>query len=322
MIPKEFIEYRLSQLKPTNKTIPKEELVDFIYKTIMSKKFRKYSANQELVNHIKKSIEINIQNNQPINFVFPHGAYKLWRLEESPLPDCAELFTSIYYTKWLKPICEVYKPGVLFEYFVDDLILPIMNNTPIEDVEAYLDEYRKMLDFLKKYQPENFKIVITRFQDKFKDKYQDVEKFNVDLKNSIEKISKTNPIFTEEQLRRTELNAKPTEKQLKDTKWRENIRLIHDAYMSVKRELGYYYKLEKIPVFCQNLPSGKFVVVGTTKTSVAKFWVGVGALKKQGNEFIEYILSPQQLETSHFTKESISIKGLDSKNFKTIRIIA
>lgn len=321
MTPKEFIEYRLNELKSTNKTIPKEELIDFIYKKIMSKKFRKYSANQELMDHIKESIKINIQNNQPINFVFPHGAYKLWRLEESPLPDWAELFTSIYYTKWLKPICEVYKPGVLFEYFVDDLILPMMNNTPIEDVEAYIDEYRKMLDFLKKYQPENFKMVITRFKDKFEDKYQDIKKFDIYMKNSTEKISKTNPIFTEEQLKMTELNVKPTEEQLKDIKWKEKVRLIHDAYMSVKRELGYYYKPEKILVFCQNLPSGKFVAVGTTKTSVAKFWVGVGVLKKQGNEFIEYILSPSQLNSNHFEKEKILIEGLDSKNFKTIRII-
>lgn len=321
MTPKEFIEKRLNDLNSTKKIVAnfksENELIDFIFKTIMSKKFRKYSANQNLIEHIRDSIKINIQNNQPINFVFPHGAYKLWRLEESPYPDWAELFTSMYYTKWLKPICEVYKPGVLFEYFVDDLILPIMNNTSNEEVESYLNEYQKILNFLKKYQPENFKMVIT----KFKDEYQDVEKFNNELKNSIEKLTKTNPTFTEEQLKMTELNAKPTEEQSKDPKWREKVRIIHDAYMPMKRELGYYYKPEKIPVFCQNLPSGKFIAVGTTKTSIAKFWVGVGALKKQGGEFIESILSPSQLESSKFTKEAIYIDGLNTKNFKIIRVI-
>jgi len=321
MTAKEFIQKRLDGLKSTDKVVPilksEKELTDFIFKTIMSKKFRKYSANKELMEHIKEAIKINVKNNQPINFVFPHGAYKLWRLEESPSPDWAELFTSMYYTKWLKPICDVYKPGVLFEYFVDDLILPMMNNTPAEDVETYLNEYKKMFDFLKKYQPGNFKMVITRFQDK----YQDIEKFNIEMKNSIEKISNTNPVFTEEQLRMTELNAKPTEEQLKDPKWREKIRLIHDAYMPVKRELGYYYKPEKIAVFCQNLLSGKFIAVGTTKTSVAKFWVGVGALKKVEESYQEYILSPSQLEDAKFSWEPISIEGLSGKNFSKLRII-
>ena len=112
------------------------------------------------------------------------------------------------------------------------------------------------------------------------------------------------------------------DEQLKDPKWREKVRIIHDAYMPVKRELGYYYKPEKIPVFCQNLSSGKFLALGTTKTSTAKFWVGVGALKKTADGYQEYVLSPSQITSSNLVKEEISIPGLDSKNFKTINLIS
>ena len=63
------------------------------------------------------------------------------------------------------------------------------------------------------------------------------------------------------------------------------------------------------------------IPVGTTKTSIAKFWPGAGALKKVGDSFLEYVLSPSQLESNHFTKEETAIKGLDSKNFKSIRVI-
>lgn len=314
MTPKEFIEYKLNELKPTNKTIPENELALFIYKTIMSKKFRKYSANQYLTDHIKEAIKINIHNNHPINFVLPHGAYKLWRLEESPEPDWAELFASIYYTNWLKPICEVYKPGVLFEYLVDDLILPIMNNTPVQEVETYLNEYQKIISFLKKYQPDNFQMVITKYQDS-------VTEFKEKLNINIEKISNTNPVFTDDQLKKTELNVKPKEDQLKDPKWREKVRIIHDAYMTIKRGVGYYFKPEKIATFCQNLPSGKFLGVGTTKTSIAKFWIGIGVLKKKDEKYIEYILSPSQVEKEKMIVESISIDGLGGKNFNKIKII-
>jgi hypothetical protein len=47
----------------------------------------------------------------------------LWRIDEAPEADFAELFSSMYYVKWLKPVCEIYKPGVWFDFFVDDLIL-------------------------------------------------------------------------------------------------------------------------------------------------------------------------------------------------------
>ena len=84
---KEFIEYRLSELKPKNRTIPKEELADFMYKSIMSKKFRKFSVTPEYQEHIKKVINESVKDNLPIKFSFPFGGYKLWRFEETPEVD-------------------------------------------------------------------------------------------------------------------------------------------------------------------------------------------------------------------------------------------
>lgn len=119
-----------------------------------------------------------------------------------------------------------------------------------------------------------------------------------------------------------ELNAKPTPEQLKDPQWREKVSLIHDAYMISKRETGYHFGDDKILVFNQPLPSGMLLAVGTTKTSIAKFWVGVGALKKIDNSYKEYILSPKQIESFSITKEPIHIDGLEGKNFQTIRIFS
>ena len=90
----------------------------------------------------------------------------------------------------------------------------------------------------------------------------------------------------------------------------------------MKRELGYYFQPTKIPVFNQPLASGMFLAVGTTKTSIAKFWVGVGALKKTDDGYIEYVLSPKQMGSKKFTKEAISINGLKFKNFQSIRVFS
>ncbi len=317
MTPQDHILNELEELKRfEQRKVTKANLEDEIFRLLMSKKFRKYAANEELVAKIKKAIEINVENNDPINVTFPHGAYKLWSLKEAPVPDWAELFVSIYYTKWLKPICEIYEPGVTFDYFVDDLIIPRMNGIPMEDVEVYIEEERKILDFLKSYQPKNLEMTVTPFESIWGSR----ETFYAALNEEIDKLAKTNPIYIEADLVSVALNAKPTDEQLKDPDWKQKVRIIHDAYMPLKRSLGYYFEPEKIPVFCQPIPSGKFLIVGTTKTSIAKFWVGIGALKRNGESYKEYVLSPKQIEKVALTRESISIEGLSGSNFHSINI--
>jgi hypothetical protein len=187
----------------------------------------------------------------------------------------------------------------------------------MEDIEAYLKEYHKISDFLKQYQPKNFNMTITPFETA----YGTREKFDKTLEENTLKLKQTNPAFKEEDLIVVELNAKPTAEQLKDPQWREKVRIVHDAYIGMKRDLGYYFQPHKIAIFNQPLASGRFLAIGTTKTSIAKFWVGVGALKKTEDSFIEYIFSPKQLEQQKTSEEIIHIEGLNSKNFQQIRIV-
>ncbi|MEI7810145.1 MAG: hypothetical protein WCI41_01135 [bacterium] len=107
MTPKEFIEYRLNELKSTENKVDSlsaNELLDFIFKTIMSKKFRKFSVTPEYVDYIKNVINESIKIDAPIKFSFPFGGYKLWRLEETPEVDWAELFVDVL-CKMVKTNC-------------------------------------------------------------------------------------------------------------------------------------------------------------------------------------------------------------------------
>jgi len=58
MTAQEFIQKKLNDLKSTEKTVPnfttEKDLVNFIFKTIMSKKFRKFSVLPEYISHIKR----------------------------------------------------------------------------------------------------------------------------------------------------------------------------------------------------------------------------------------------------------------------------
>ena len=139
MTAQEYLRTKLTDLKkPIGLEKPKgnEELIEAIYRLLLSKKFRKYSATEQLQEHIKSAIRLNVGNQQPINLTFTQGAYKLWRLEEAPEADWAELFAAMHYTRWLNPICQIYKPGVWLDFFVDDLILPKLNDISLEESNA------------------------------------------------------------------------------------------------------------------------------------------------------------------------------------------
>jgi hypothetical protein len=317
-------EYILSQLDKV-KTIPyslctqnTDELKSEILRLLLSKKFRKYSANEELIKHCKKVIEGQVAKNEPINITFLHGAYKLWRLEESPYVDWAELFSLIYYTNWVKNICAVYEPGVWFDFFVDDWIIPKLDNVPQTDIDKYLESYNSLLAFLKPYQPKNMKMTVTTVGSRFESK----EAFDLVLSDNLKKLNEVEvPTLNEQQRAMIELNVKTTPEQETDPLWREKIWQLHNAYSSTKKSTGYHYRPDKILAFTQPLPSGTTISVGTTKSSVMKFWVGVGALQRKGESYTETILSHGQLLSVKTEEETVIIDGLNHKNFQDIRII-
>ena len=319
MRPDEYIIQNLESLKKEKANSPdsKKKLSDQIYQFLMSKKFRKYSATPEYQKHILTAIENSVSKNEPIKLTLVFGGYKLWRLAETPEVDWAELFSLIYYTKWLKPISDIYKPGVWFDFFSDDVILKIMDNIPKEDTEKYASSFKNLLKFIKPYIPDNLNFTFDRVGDQY-DSYED---FKRDLTESIDQVrveSMDKPL-TPEQVVAVELNVKLKPGQDGDPQWREKVNLIHDGYSRVSKRRPYYRNPDKILIITR--PVKDSLAVGTTKRSVVKFWIGAGVLGREGDKYVDYIFSPKQLENGNFKKEAINIAGLDGKNFEEIRII-
>ena len=294
-------------------------MVDEIFRLAMSKKFRKYSVSPEYAEHIRSAIQFNIEKDEPIKFTLVFGGYKLWRLKEAPEVDWAELFSLIYYANWVKPIAEIYKPGIWFDFYSDDVILEFMNNVPKTDTEAYGKSFRALLEFFNVYLPPNIKFTLNRVRDQ----YPSYEAFKTNLDQEINKLKeelKNNiPELTTEQVKMIEQNVKLNPGQGEDLQWREKVQLIHDGYTCVSGRRPYYRTPDKIMVITR--PIDNSIAVGTTKTSVVKFWIGVGALKKRGDSFIETVLSPEQIEAVSSEVEPIKISGLEDENFNNIRIV-
>lgn len=282
----------------------------------MSKKFRKYSVSPEANPKIRNAIEFNIQNNEPIKIALPYGSYKLWRLEESPEPDWAELFAMMYYAYWLKPITDVYKPGVWFDFCGDDAILELMNNIPEEDTKKYKLVFRDLIKFISPYLPANFKFTFSPVGERYASK----EEFLEDLNDKIEKLKQQGDIvFTERDIEMMRFNIKPRVGEEID--FQAN-RLLHDAYMMVSKRRPHHKSPDKILISATPFGDRTSIPIGTTKKSVVKFQTGAGVLEKNGDAYIEGIYSPSQLEKGKFEWEQVVMNGLSGKNFQRIRIIS
>jgi len=323
-------EYILSQLevlkaplsfdeKPRNNA----EMVDAVFTLLMSKKFRKFSIPEKNQVIIKSAIEKNIANNEPIKIVFPFGGYKLWRFEEAPETDWAELFSMMYFTKWLKSVCSIYPPGVIFTFWFDEVVIGKLNNIPQNDLDAYRESFKKLLGFIGPYVPSNMKF--ETFLER--SRYKNYEAFEGELAVEVENLRQARALdpkpLSDTAIRSIEMNVKLTPDQAKDPEWREKVDLVHYAYYNLQEHNNRVrpaYVTENITAFTYFFEPN-VIPIGTTKTSVAKFWVGVGALQTRGDSFIETVLSISQLEKAKSSWEAILIEGLDGKNFKKIRII-
>lgn len=323
MTAQEYIKSKLQALnEPLNLPQPQNqaELINTIFALLTSKKFRKYSLTPEYSEHIRNAIEENVKNNQPINMTFLGGSYKLWRLDESPESDWAELFACMHYTRWLKPICEVYKYGVWFDFMLDDVIVARLNNLDEAEVNTYRESRDKILNFLKPFQPANMNMTITGVGSLFDTRETYENKLEKATKELVAKLPNGLPQLTPAELATIELNTKVTPEQLADPNWREKVELLHMAYMQVKGSTGYSTASNKIRAFTQPFPNGTCIAVGSTKDSIAKFWVAVGTLKPRDGSFRQIILSPKQLLAADCEWHDVKIDGLSGKNFSKIRI--
>lgn len=321
MTPKNYI---LSTLEALKKPIPHQEigntpLEDAIYSKVMSKKFRKLKPGDDAIKLTKNAIKLLVKENKPIKILQMFGGNKLWRFEEAPEIDWAELFSLIYFVQWARLIASVYKPGVNFEYFSQDVSVESLNNIPRSETDKYSETFKSMLEWIKPYIPPTIKVTYTRHFDLFNnpdDYFKELE----DAKKVVLKRNNGNlPELTDAMRAATELNVKLKPNQDKDPKWREKVELEHQAIFETKT----LRKISDDPAKIWTCPTyySDSVVTGSTKSSYAKFWAGVGALKVKGDSFAELVLTPKQLSTADFYWEDINIPGLPGKNFKKIRIV-
>lgn len=317
-------EYILKELKELKKPVQHEDIgntpiEEAIFAKVMSKKFRKLKADDETVRVAKRAIHTAVKTNKPVIVSFLFGGNKLWRFDEAPEIDWAELLAVIYYLRWMKTICSVYQPGACLDFYSEDIAVETLNNVPRVEAEQYSKTFRAMLEWLKPYIPEGVTVTYRRYAEE----YENYEDYLKELEVAKAKVLAENdgnlPQLTDHQKAATELNVRAKPGQTDDPQWREKVEVIHRA-LEATPTLERYLNDESLVMACPTVYSG-WVAVGSTKRSYAKFWAAVGVLEKSGDSFNALVLTPKQLESAKFEWQDIKLDGLSGKNFSRIRIV-
>lgn len=287
---------------------------------LLSKRFRKWSVPPEHRATILQAVRNAVENRAPIELVCGFGGYKLWRFAEAPEAEWAELFALMHYVRWLAPVAALYEPGVSLTFTSDDVVVGRLNNLRPDEIEAYAKSFSALLDFVGGFAPRNFALSLFRFGSL----YEPAE-FEADLAARVAERMAYNrggyPPLQDWARKAIDLNVRPRPGQAQDPQWREKLHAVHLSYYSILKRRAYVENPRLIRVAYTRDPGAACIPVGTTKSSVAKFWVGVGALRQTGAGFAETVLSPAQLRGAGFGWAPIAIDGLHGRNFRRLRIL-
>jgi len=332
------IQYLRSRLQDCARYSPTPDDLDFVkengiegflYKTLLSKKFRKWKVSDEYSKDIHKQVEYVVANKQPITGTWFFGGYKLWSLASAPEVDWAEFFSIAYFLSYLAPIAALYPPGAKFEFWAAHAsIMQRQSNIAPETCRIYRASFAKLLDIFRPHLPENFKIELHSFDELYPNEaeYQaELEPLIASMVRSYE--AEWSPELKERKAKTSAMNIQwPGAEdwtKLSEMDKQVKIRLgpiVHDGYCRLARINQAIRGPGKLDLSATPLPSGS-IPIGTASGSVTKFWTGLGVLEQKNGKFNERILSPQQIEEVKQIKHAEQVISLiPLKNFEMIRI--
>ncbi len=306
--------------------IEKSNIENFIYSKLTSKKFRKFKMDPACVERTKVAINSRVTNNEPIHVVYPQGGYKLWRLPSTPTVDWAEFFNISYLLEYTAPIAASYTPGVQITYYMHTLLMELHDNLTTEEIQAYVDSFEKLLEEFRKYLPKNITISILRDADIYT-RSEYFEALENGRTKAEEEYKGWNQIRRDKFEKMANLNIKWNGKEdwtkLSDKEKKEKI------YLAALYESAATSQLSKVAervksssnvlVFTSSSPA--FIGIGSTRASMAKFWVGFGVLEKRDDKYLSIVLTPKQYEeVMKIEHKEITVNLLNHSNFEEILV--
>ena len=290
-----------------------------IFRYLTSTKFRTISLSSELEKKVKAKIHLCVSKNKPLHLTVPFGGYKLWKFPTYPNPDWSEVFNLIQLRKYLTPIANFYNPGIILEYWSDEITVSKMNNYPQKELDSYNTDFAEIIKWFSDYLPDNFQIKFSKIRDQIS--YQ---KFWTLADKYIEKNrSKWHQVPEKERkfrLKKSERNYKGDLAKLSEREKNEILlygALCHDAFIfgDWKKDTPWAFDKHMIALGFRYTKSWGIPVM-SSRSSYCQFWIGMGALIKKNKEFLPTILTYQQYLTKKDSLQKRSCQYIPEQIWK------
>jgi hypothetical protein len=294
-------------------------LETFITRRLFSKKFRKWKLDPACIERTTQAVAAKISANEPIAVVYPQGGYKLWRLPSSPRADWAEFFVMAYVLEYVAPIAAAYQPGVKVVFYLHTLLMELHDNLTTEEIAAYGDSLQAIITAFQAYCPTNITIEILRDADIYSREEYSVA-IEAGREQAVAEFAKWPPERKANYARMAKLNIKWQGRERWDllTEPEKQDKLNQAALYEIAGTQNLPRVSEKVKsphnVLVFTKPTPDFIGIGSTHSSVAKYWVGYGVLENDGRRFFERVLSPSQWENCKKTEyhtENIALPNLE-----------
>jgi len=236
--------------------------------------------------------------------------------------DWAEVFNIVQIRNYLAPIAAVYAPGVLIDYFSDEIFVSRMNNIPQEDLDLYTEEFRALIYAMNLYTMDNMKIKLSKIGDQISSKelHSRFDKEMIKVKKDWSSLPEAEKYF---RLQKSERNYKGDLSKLsKEEKYTIlfNSTVVHDTFIFGDWEEGipWAFDVDMIPIGFRY--TGEWGVhLKSSRTSTVQFWVGHGCLKKIADKLVPTILTYNQYMDTD--KKSIDVKTVVSNISPALEMI-
>jgi hypothetical protein len=279
----------------------KENVEDYIFRVLTRSEFRLGIIDPTIKKMLREKIHMSVKENKPITLILAVGGFKNYRLQTAPHIDWAEVFQVLFVLKSLYEIALVYKPGLHLEYSGDAEAMVIANNLKQEWIDVYKREFDELIKVMSLKLPKNIKLTTKDFRD-----FYTIEEIETEVDSRLEKVDWESPsvkFLLKEKMPHAinnfcfngRKNLEYLNKEEKQVELNKSI-FKHKIWLDVDYERRREY-LEggiNIPILHKaNIPG--CYAIKSCKGCNIQYWIGMGTLKHDMDNYVPTILSANQL---------------------------
>lgn len=284
----------------------------YIYGKLTSRKFRSKAVPKRLARFIKSVVRNAVKRNEPIHITIPFGGYKKYQFDTAPHIDWSEVFNIKWLIDYLSPIVSVYKPGVILNYYSDEIFMTRMNKISQSDIDIYNNEMEAMCNYFSDITPDNLEIQYSKIRDEisYDELHRRFDRIIAELKVKWDEVDE---VTKKTRLTKSKRNFNGNLANLSHDQKQEvlvNSTLVHDAFIFGDWDYDVHWAFESHMIPIGFRYTGDWgIPIYSAKGSVVQFWVGRGVLEERGERLIPRIYTLEQLKLVDdlITHETISV---------------